>query len=152
MTADVHERPVTAALVTEGPREAEPDTTTRLAWLRTQLAVQRTLMAWNRTCLSLIGFGFTIYQFLANVQAAAGEGARRPLAPRTFGLAFLLVGTLGTLVALWQYYLAERYLRGPEFKEFASREGLPHASLTATITVFLAMIGVATSAWIMLDG
>ena len=31
-----------------------------LAWLRTRMALDRTLMAWNRTSLSLIGFGFTI--------------------------------------------------------------------------------------------
>ncbi|HEY7064663.1 MAG TPA: DUF202 domain-containing protein [Chloroflexota bacterium] len=27
------------------------------------MSAERTLMAWNRTSLSLIGFGFTIYQF-----------------------------------------------------------------------------------------
>jgi len=33
-------------------------------WLRTRLALERTLMAWVRTGVSLIGFGFTIVQFL----------------------------------------------------------------------------------------
>lgn len=109
-------------------------------------------MAWNRTSLSLIGFGFTIYQFLAKFETAAGRSRRRPEAPRVFGLAFLLAGTLGTLVALWQYVRTERYLRGPEFKEFASREGLPHVSLTLAVTVFLAVIGIATSVWVALGG
>src|SRR5262249_43401590 len=34
------------------------------AWLRTRLAVERTLMSWLRTAVALIGFGFTIVQFL----------------------------------------------------------------------------------------
>ena len=46
------------------------DPNTRMAWLRTQLAVERTMMAWNRTSLSLIGFGFTIYEFLKKIQEA----------------------------------------------------------------------------------
>lgn len=152
MTSDIHEPSAVAPPGMDGIREAGRDATTRLAWLRTQLAVQRTLMAWNRTSLSLIGFGFTIYQFLAKFETAAGANARRPEAPRVFGLAFLLAGTLGTLVALWQYVLTERYLRGPEFKEFASREGLPHVSLTLAVTVFLAVIGIATSVWVALGG
>ncbi|TIU04855.1 MAG: DUF202 domain-containing protein, partial [Mesorhizobium sp.] len=30
------------------------------SWLRTRLSVERTLMSWVRTSVSLIGFGFTI--------------------------------------------------------------------------------------------
>src|SRR5262249_45288094 len=33
------------------------------AWLRTRLAVERTMMSWVRTAVSLIGFGFAIEQF-----------------------------------------------------------------------------------------
>ena len=33
------------------------------AWLRTRLALERTMMAWQRTAVSLIGFGFAIVQF-----------------------------------------------------------------------------------------
>ena len=41
-------------------------------WIRTRLAVDRTLLAWLRTSVSLIGFGFTIVQFFQRLQDASG--------------------------------------------------------------------------------
>ena len=43
------------------------------AWLRTRLAVERTMMAYMRTAVSLIAFGFTIFQFIDRVQELPAE-------------------------------------------------------------------------------
>lgn len=127
------------------------DTNTRLAWMRTRLAVERTMMAWNRTSLSLIGFGFTIYQFLKKVEEASDGGVLRSQSPRNFGLAFIVAGVLGTLIALWQHHLVIRYLQGPEYEKVVITEGTPRASLSIVITVFLALVGIVTGISVALD-
>jgi putative membrane protein len=126
---------------------------THFSWVRTSLSAERTLMSWNRTSLSLIGFGFTIYQFFEKFQqATAGAGAVRPEAPRNLGLALILVGTLGTLIALWQYWRINRYLRRPEFEPNGMREGLPVWGLTFAVACVSAIIGIVTTAWILAGG
>ena len=41
-------------------------------WLRTRLSVERTMMSWLRTAVSLIGFGFAIVQFFERLQQMPG--------------------------------------------------------------------------------
>src|SRR3954452_6749435 len=126
---------------------------THFAWIRTSLSAERTLMAWNRTSLSLIGFGFTIYTFFQKIQeATAGPDAPHPEAPRLLGLALISVGTLGTLIALFQYWQIKSYLKGDEFKPNGLREGMPGWSLTLFVATFSAVIGVVTLGWMLLRG
>jgi inner membrane protein YidH len=123
------------------------------SWLRTRLAAESTIMSWNRTSLSLIGFGFTIYQFFEKFQTATvGADALRPEAPRTLGLALILTGTLGTLIAMWQYHRLVAYLGSEPFREISSLEGLPHWSLTFAVTGILLVIGIVTSVWVLVRG
>jgi putative membrane protein len=51
----------------------EANAQTHFAWLRTRLSGERTLMSFNRTAIALIGFGFTIYQFLAKLNVRASH-------------------------------------------------------------------------------
>ncbi len=52
--------------------EVRVTATDQFAWLRTRLAVERTIMAWLRTAFSLIGFGFAIVQIFERMQQMPG--------------------------------------------------------------------------------
>jgi putative membrane protein len=75
------------------------------------MAAGRSLMAWIRTGLSMIGFGFTIYKFLQGLQMDMGiSGLNEPL-PRAIGVFLLILGTLSVsfgvveyLQAIWPLY------------------------------------------------
>src|SRR5499426_350593 len=74
------------------------------AWIRTRLALERTMMAWVRTAVALIGFGFTIVQFFERFHSMEGVApALRPQAPRYLGLALIGAGIAGLLISIWQY-------------------------------------------------
>ena len=82
-----------------------------LALDRNRLAAQRTLMAWVRTALSMITFGFTIYKFLQFFQEQSSIPAVQPQAPRNFGLALIGIGTFALIVASVQHWKYVRTLR-----------------------------------------
>ena len=77
---------------------------TDLALQRTVIAGERTLMAWIRTALSMIGFGFTIYNFFRYLPEEIANGtARRPQAPRNLGMSLIALGTVTLTAAAWQH-------------------------------------------------
>jgi putative membrane protein len=81
------------------------------AWLRTRLALERTMMAWARTAVALIGFGFAIVQFLDTMLELPGaRPVRFPDAPRYLGLALIGCGVAALVIALWEYRWMRRYL------------------------------------------
>jgi putative membrane protein len=89
-------------------------------WIRTRLAVDRTLLAWLRTSVSLIGFGFTIVQFFQRLQDASGVApALRPQAPRDLGLALIGAGVLILIISVWQYRSLVKYLWSGGFRALA---------------------------------
>ena len=61
------------------------------AIIRTNLAYERTLMAWTRTATSLISFGFTIYKFFQYMRdGRATPPVERWLDPR--GVTMVMIG------------------------------------------------------------
>ena len=80
--------------------EVRADAASHFAWLRTRLALERTLMAWVRTAGSLIGFGFTIVQFFERFQSMDHvAAAARPQAPWYLGLALIGAGVVALLIS-----------------------------------------------------
>jgi len=82
--------------------EEQPLNSNDLAFERTLLAENRTLMAWIRTAISLISFGFTIYKFFQEASVKSGV-AHRLLSPRKVGMAMILLGLLSLIWGLMEY-------------------------------------------------
>ena len=68
---DLHSSPGT------GRFEVRVTADTHFGWLRTRLSVERTMMSWIRTAVSLIGFGFAIVQFFERLQQMPGTRSRQ---------------------------------------------------------------------------
>ncbi len=113
------------------------------AWVRTRLSVERTLMSWVRTGVSLIGFGFAIVQFFDRVQQMPGvKPARLPEAPRYLGLALIFAGIAGLVVSIWEYRWTLRYLWGGDFAPIAGMTTEAKQTPIIAIAVLLIFIGL----------
>jgi putative membrane protein len=109
------------------------------SWIRTRLSIERTMMSWVRTAVSLIGFGFTIVQFFDRMQDFPGIApARFPNAPRYLGLMLILCGIVALVISVWEYLWTIRYLWGGDFAVVAgaTKEG----KQTPLIAVAIALI------------
>ena len=83
-------------------RDPEPDTNVRLGVERTDLAADRTLMAWIRTAFSMISFGFTIGKFFQYLN----EQAKRPPqlgGGRMLAVVLITLGLFSLIVGVWEY-------------------------------------------------
>ena len=79
------------------PTPASPGT--ELAKERNRAAEERTLMAWIRTSLSLIGFGFGIDRIVSAIHQEFGDAVNPVRLTRILGLSFVALGTAALLVA-----------------------------------------------------
>ncbi len=96
-------------------------------WIRTRLSIERTMMSWVRTAVSLIGFGFAIVEFFERLDQMPGTRPPDfPGGPRVLGLALIGCGVLALVVSLWQYWWTVNYLWGEPFTPIAGmkKEGM----------------------------
>ena len=122
--------------------DVNPTAQSHFAWLRTRLAVERTMMAWVRTAVSLIGFGFAIVQFFDRLEQMPGTNpARYPGVAHYLGLALIFCGVMALAISLWEYRWTNRYLSAGNFAAIAgvTKEG-KQTPIIAT-SILLAIIG-----------
>ncbi|GAC1473424.1 MAG: DUF202 domain-containing protein [Candidatus Dormibacteraceae bacterium] len=83
------------------------------------MANTRTLLAWIRTSVALIGLGFVVARFglfLRAVDAQAGHGASAPALSGGVGVGLVLVGVLVAVLSLLRFRQVERSIEAGLFK------------------------------------
>jgi putative membrane protein len=93
-----------------------------------RLAYERTALAWMRTSLALIGFGFTIDKFFEGL--AGRKAAAFVLSPHFIGTVMIVFG----LIAL--------VLFGVELREFRKRYPAVPRSMAGFVAAMIAVLGV----------
>jgi len=112
------------------------------AWLRTRLAVERTMMAYMRTAVALIGFGFTIFQFLQRVQEIPGRAVHFPRAAWYLSLSLIFCGVAAAVASLFEYRRLISYLRSGGFSAIAGVASMQKRTPLYAITGILIVIGI----------
>src|SRR5262245_32166478 len=118
------------------------------------MSADRTLMSVIRTSLSLIGFGFTIYQFFRYLRETAGAPHLiRSEAPRNFGMALVALGVVMLSLGIWKHVAFMLELRA-ERKIFVDRGLIPGDDrfpisitlITATALLILGLVAIISMA------
>lgn len=130
------------------PAPSPPNPATELAKERNRAAEERTLMAWIRTCLSLISFGFGIERIVTVLHQELGDTINPLRLSRILGLAFVALGTLAMLAAAKDHRGQLQRLQNNDL-QFISRQS--PALIVAIILAFLggiAFLGMLLSPFI----
>lgn len=115
-----------------------PNIQAELAKERNRAAAERTLMAWIRTCLSLISFGFGIDRIVSAIRSLqVTEDIDSVQLSKILGLAFIALGTYAMIVAAIEHRQELHHIQ---------REGnyiyMPRRSLGLVVAIALVGIGV----------
>jgi putative membrane protein len=108
----------------EDPATAATPLLDRSAAARDHLANERTLLAWQRTALALLGLGFLVDRF-------AFEGRGTSIAGSLIGLTLIVVGALASVVGVYRYLRTERDIDQATYRP----AHLAHLLLTAAMVV-----------------
>ena len=113
------------------------DQSTQLAVQRNFLANERTLMAWIRTSLSMIGFGFSLaklFESLSNANVLIRGPRGNVWTAEGVGMALTALGTVALIAAVFDHWRELKRLQAVGWKS--------RFSLTMTVGTLLAILGV----------
>jgi putative membrane protein len=116
---------------------AEEEESPRLGYERTKIASERTLMAWVRTAVSLIGFGFSIPKFFSYLAEAESLKGVPGVSPKLLGALLIALGTGGLLGGIVEHVQLVKRVAPPG----RGRDRISAAMLTS---LFVGLIGLLT--------
>jgi putative membrane protein len=129
------------------PTETQPYSfTNELAKERTRAAADRTLMAWIRTSLSLIGFGFGIPTIVKTLEATrVGEHLNPHRATTIVGLAFISIGIFAISAALKEHHTMLKRIQSDRFM-YESSTTAEVVGFALLLVGFISFVGVLVKA------
>ncbi|MFH0781160.1 MAG: DUF202 domain-containing protein [Pseudomonadota bacterium] len=111
---------------------------------RVFFAAERTLLAWTRTSLTLMAFGFVVERFGLFVHMLIPQHSELVQRGLSFwiGFSFIMLGVLSSVAAVLQYRKVLKTLQPTEiptdyFANFGSLIGLVVAGLGASLSLYL---------------
>jgi len=121
--------------------------TKRRGDLRDYLAAERTLLAWIRTGLALMGFGFVVARFGVFLRELLATQHGSPQASfglsLWFGTALIVAGIVVNLSSAWRHARLVRELSSGEEIQFRT------SRMAIAIACFLALIGLVMAVYLI---
>jgi len=126
--------------------DAPRNLTNELAKERNRAAAERTLLAWIRTSLSLIGFGFGIDQIVAAIQRTRRlDDLETMYLARIIGLAFIAVGLYAVLSAAIEHRRELRRIQRDDYLYTPRRSNALAVAIALMVIGIFAFLGIIIS-------
>jgi len=111
------------------------NTSTELAKTRNRAAAERTTLAWIRTALALISFGFGLDKIISAIRDAGGDGnTSQDIGVQLMSMGFIGVGIFTLLIAMRQHKRELIRLRSDPYL-YRDEPSLSIATATAVLVI-----------------
>lgn len=116
---------------------------------RVFFAAERTALAWNRTCITMMAFGFAIERFSLFMNMLVKDGGGMMGAERPaywFGLVFILLGSVFALTSSAKYVSFVRTLNPAEVPPGAGSRQI------VALNTLISLLGLGLAAYLLATG